>query len=464
MRRASSSCAALLLAGCLASCGPSEPEDPPNIVLITLESLRTDHLEVLGGPRPTAPHLDALGRDAVVYEDAHAVTSWTLASHASIFTGLYPTAHRTTGPKSRLHDSYTTLAEILSENGYQSAGVASGPYLTTTYNLHQGFEIYDDSPAEAVDLDAHGDVTNPQMESLLEKFLNQQRDPTRPFFLFAYYWDPHYDYIPPPPYDEMFVDDECETIRVTEYEATNEVHARIRPGQLRFVISQYDGEIRWTDESVGKLFRLLKQKRLWEDTAVIVTSDHGEEFFEHGHKGHKHNLYAETVRVPLIVKYPRGKPRGRDARLVSLVDLFPTILDLAGVTSPVPYQGQTLIGPPRDPERAIYYELLSIFFFPRPGKRGMTKQVEEWFAMRQGDYKLISVPSRHSIELYDVRKDPEEKLDLAAVETARVQELLEALDRWQSRTQDLFRGPTQGDEAELDPEELERLRSLGYLD
>jgi arylsulfatase A-like enzyme len=464
MRRARGACAALLLAGCLASCGSSEPEGPPNIVLITLESLRTDHLEVLGGARSTAPYLEALGGEAVVYEDAHAVTSWTLASHASIFTGLYPTAHRTTGPKSRLNDSYTTLAEILSENGYQSAGVASGPYLTTAYNLHQGFELYDDSPAEAVDLDAHADVTNPQMESLLEEFLNRQRDPTRPFFLFAYYWDPHYDYIPPPPYDEMFVDDECEAVDVTEYEATNRVHARIRPGQLRFVISQYDGEIRWTDESLGKLFRLLKEKGLWEDTAVVVTSDHGEEFFDHGHKGHKHNLYAETVRVPLIIKYPRGRPRGRDARLVSLVDLFPTILDLAGVTSPVPHQGRSLIGPPPDSERAIYHELLSIFFFPRPGKSGMTKRVEEWFAVRQGDYKLITVPRKRRVELYHVLEDPEEKVDVAAAETAKVKELLEMLDRWQSRTQELSRGPAEAGEAELDPDALERLRSLGYLD
>jgi arylsulfatase A-like enzyme len=456
MRRASGACAALLLAGCLASCGPSEPDGPPNIVLITLESLRTDHLEVLGGTRPTAPNLYALGREAVVYEDAHSVTSWTLASHASIFTGLYPTAHRATGPTSRLDDSYTTLAEILSDNGYQSAGVASGPYLRAAHNLHQGFELYDDSPAEPVHADAHADVTNPQMESLLEKFLNQQRDPTRPFFLFAYYWDPHYDYLPPPPYDEMFVDDECETIEVTQYEATNQVHAGIRPGQLRFVISQYDGEIRWTDASVGRFFRLLKEKGLWEDTAVIVTSDHGQEFFEHGHKGHKHNLYAETVRVPLIVKYPGGRPRGRDARLVSLIDLFPTILDLAGATSPVPHQGQTLIGPPRDPEGAIYYELLSIWFFSRPDESGMTKRVE--------DFKLISVPRKRRVELYDVRRDPEEKINVAAAKTAKVQELLQALDRWQSRTQELSRGPAEADEAELDPEALERLRSLGYLD
>jgi arylsulfatase A-like enzyme len=315
-----------------------------------------------------------------------------------------------------------------------------------------------------VDLDAHADVTNPQMESLLEEFLDRQRDPARPFFLFAYYWDPHYDYIPPPPYDEMFVDDECETIEVTEYEATSRVHAGIRPGQLRFVISQYDGEIRWTDESVGKLFRLLKERGLWEDTAVIVTSDHGEEFFDHGEKGHKHNLYAETVRVPLIIKYPRGRPRGRDTRLVSLVDLFPTILDLAGVASSVPHQGQTLLGPAGDPERAIYYELLSIFFYPRPGKRGMTKRVEEWFAVRRGDYKLITVPGKRRIELYDVRRDPQEKLDLAASESARVQELLETLDRWQSRTQELSLDPTGGEEADLDPEARERLRSLGYLD
>ena len=178
-------------------CAP-EPDASgrPPVVLVTLESLRTDHVGAYGGASgsrpelPLTPALDALAAGATVYEQAQSVTSWTLTSHASLFTGLYPTAHGTEGPRDCLDESYTTLAERLDAAGYRTAGVISGPYLRPIHQLDQGFDHYDDTPASITNALAHDDVTNPAMEQALQRVLDEPRDPRRPLFLFAYFWDP----------------------------------------------------------------------------------------------------------------------------------------------------------------------------------------------------------------------------------------------------------------------------------
>jgi len=455
--------AALALVSCP---GPTPVPDRPNIVLITLESLRPDHVGAYGGRAvarpdvPLTPAIDALAAEAVVYDDAQAVTSWTLAAHASIFTGLYPTAHQTTRPKDRLDDSYTTLAEILGDEGYQTVGVVSGPYLRKNHNLSQGFELYDDSISAGTNREAHGDVTNPQMEAALERFFDEQRDPARPFFLFAYYWDPHYDYIPPRPYKEQFVDASCEFVDVTNYgfEENAAVHAGINEAQLRYVLSQYDGEIRWTDDHLDRLFQRLKQEGLWDNTAIIVTADHGEEFFEHGKKGHKNNLYAPSVHVPLIVKYPQSSRTGRDGRLVSQVDLLPSILDIAETTARPVQQGRSFLAAPSE-DRAVFYELTSLWYFEYPEKH---TRVEEWRGVRRGPYKLVWT-EEGARELFNVIEDPGEEVNLAADRAEELDELLRDYRGWAEQSAALAESYSRGGEAELTEEELERLRSLGYV-
>ncbi|MFH1144422.1 MAG: sulfatase, partial [Candidatus Eisenbacteria bacterium] len=265
----------------------SEPR--PNIVFISLESVRADHLGAYGYDRPTSPTLDALAREGVIYEDAHAVTSWTLTAHASMFTGLYPGAHQVTGPFDRLDDSYTTVAEALSAQGYQCAGVISGPYLKKAHNLAQGFSHYNESASALSQTLGHSRTNSADVEAGLRHFIDRLRDPRRPFFLFAYFWDPHYDYIPPSPFNRMFVTDDCEPVDVTDYETSSKVSAQCTPGELAYVRSQYDGEIRWTAPHLERFFQWLTATDLWDDTVIIVTADHGEEFFEHDGKGHKNN-------------------------------------------------------------------------------------------------------------------------------------------------------------------------------
>jgi arylsulfatase A-like enzyme len=447
----------------LLACGSEmEPPSLPDIFLITVESLRPDHIGHYSGKRDTTPNLDAFATQSVVYEDAHSVTSWTLPSHASMFTGLYPTAHGAVGVKSKLGDRVLTLAELLTEQGYQTAGFASGPYLARAHNLKQGFEFYDDSAAAiGAHSGAHDDVTNPLFEKIIFRFLDSYRDSKRPLFFFAYYWDPHYDYIPPPPYDTLFVPEDSESIDVRDYEDSTRVTSAISPAQLRYVLSQYDGEIRHTDHYLGRLFDVLKKNDLWEDSVVIVTSDHGEEFFDHGNKGHKRTLYAESVHVPLIVKYPRSASTGRDPRLVSLVDLFPTILELAGTRSPRPHQGESLLVAEPVPDRSIFFELLSTFYYRRGDGAGFRREDEGLLGIRRDDHKLIVVDSEDRAELYRMSSDRSEQRDISAEEPERVAELRSALAAWREESRSLSQGSA---DAELDAAQIERLRALGYLD
>lgn len=466
---------AVLAPGCGDRSPPAPPASGPNIVLITLESLRTDHVGAYGGRSrsrpeiPVTPEIDAFAAGATLYSDAHAVSSWTLASHASLFTGLYPSGHQTDGPRDRLDDSYPTLAELLAERGYQTAGVVSGPYLRRTHNLQQGFQYWDESAASLTSGLAHDDVTNPAMEAGLRRFLEHERDPERPFLLFAYFWDPHYDFLPPPPYDQMFVGPDSEPVDARDFDTNPAIHAGIRPGQLEYILSQYAGELRWTDLHVGRFFRLLEELGLWDDTVVILTGDHGEEFFDHGEKGHKNNLYAETTRVPLIVKYPGQREGRRDDRLVSLVDVLPTLLELTGTRADIPIHGRSLLADPDDGERAILYELRALHY-----RRGPEGEVEaegrRWYGVREGDWKLVwsgpddaPPPDAAGAELFDVARDPGELSDLAAAEPRRREALRERFDTELERVRRDAGRYRRGGVAQLAPEEIEQLRELGYL-
>jgi arylsulfatase A-like enzyme len=462
---------AAVAAGLLVGCAPAAPPRP-NLVLITLESMRTDHVGAYGGGAPgrpelpTTPHLDAFAAQALRFDDAHAVSSWTLTAHASLFTGLYPNAHQAVRPLDRLSDSFPTLAEALRAAGYQTVGVASGPYLRRAHNLSQGFEIWDDGIASLTSRLAHDDVTNPAMQEALERFLTEQRDPARPFFLFAYYWDPHYDYRPPPPYDTMFVGPDAKPVDLARYETNPAIRPDMDPAQLRYVLSQYAGEIRWTDEYLGRFFELLERQGLWQDTAILVTADHGEEFFDHGEKGHKNNLFTESLHVPLLLKLPGAGRAGVDRRLASQVDVLPTLLELAGVEPDFPHQGRSLLEPDPAPGRPILFDLLSIWYHRR--EDGSSFEVSDrWHGVRAGARKLVwregeRGPPQHL--LFDVERDPRERVDLAASSAAQVAELESVYEAQQREAEAIAARHPPGGTAALTPREIESLRALGYVD
>jgi arylsulfatase A-like enzyme len=228
------------------------------------------------------------------------------------------------------------------------------------------------------------------------------------------------------------------------------------------VLSQYDGEILWTDACLGRIFQLLQDQGMWENTVVMVTADHGEEFFDHGEKGHKNNLYQESVHVPLIVKYAREPHPGRDARLVSLVDVFPTVLELAQATYAGPLHGLSLLAPP-PAGRTIFHELLVTRSTPRADGTGLDTRTEQWYAAQDGTLKLLTVPERGLTELYRLSDDPRETRNLAAAEPLAVTRLQQTLDAWQAAMERCAQSFQKGGLAELSSAEVERLRALGYL-
>jgi arylsulfatase A-like enzyme len=452
-------------------CGPGAPP-PPNLVLITLESLRTDHVGAYGGRSPTrpeqpiTPNLDAFAAGALRFDDAHAVSSWTLTSHASLFTGLYPSAHRAVRPLDRLSDSYPTLAEALAAAGYQTAGVVSGPYLRRAHNLSQGFELWDDGISSLTDAVAHDDVTNPGMEKALARFLETERDQGRPFFLFAYFWDPHYDYLPPPPHDSEFVPPGAERMDLTRFETNPSIYRGMPPARLAWILSQYAGEIRATDECLGRIFRLLQQEGLWDDTAILVTADHGEEFFDHGEKGHKNNLFAETIHIPLLLKLPAPAGGGVDRRLASQVDVLPTLLSLAGVTPDFPVQGRSLLEPAPPGGRAIFFDLITTWVYRRLD--GSTfEENQRWHGARDANWKLVwregdgqAAPLRR---LYHAASDPADRDDVSAARDAEVRSLESLFQAQQKESEEIAAPHPPGGAAKLTERELESLRALGYL-
>jgi arylsulfatase A-like enzyme len=442
---------------------PSEA-GPPNIVLMTVESLRADHVGAYGYARNTTPALDALAREGIVFDRAYAVTSWTLPAHASILTGLYPAAHRVVAYNHRLDDSYPTLAELLRGAGYQTAAFVSGPFLQNHHGLSQGFEVYDQSASNpGGNQAAHSDITNAEMERLLGRFLKEGRDPERPLFLFVYLWDPHYDYIPPAPWDSTFVPPFAEPIDLEGYEVRDVVTGETPAEQLAYVISQYDGEIAATDALLGRLFETLRATVSWDDTLVVITSDHGEEFFEHGTKGHRNNLYEESLRIPLIVKPPGGTDPIRDTRLASQIDLFPTILDVAGVV-PAPYHhGRSLLAPADETPRPLFFELKTEWVAPDPvtGEPGILSDL--WLAVRDRDHKLVLERNEGRIELFDLANDPEERTPLGPGYRPRIAELDRRLAEYLEAMQEDGERWERSPPVSLSQGQEDRLRSLGYL-
>jgi arylsulfatase A-like enzyme len=453
-----------LLAGCDRRAGSAPPAGAPRpprgILLVTIESLRADHVGCLGYGRATTPRLDELARVSTLYPNAFSVTSWTLASHASLFTGLYPSAHRVVDPRDRLAEAAVTFAELLQGKGWQTTGLASGPYLAKHFRLDQGFESWDDSLGpDFSDIDRA--PTNPAIEAAVARFLAAPRDAAQPFLLFVYCWDPHYSYLPPPPWDAKFVPPGAVKIDVSRYDGNERIRATMPKPELDYVVSQYDGEIGATDAMLGRVFDALRAKGWWDDLAVIVTADHGEEFFEHGQKGHKRNLYRESLHVPLWVKAPGQRDARRDERIVDGVDLFPTILELAGVEHDGPVHGRSLLQPD-DPARATFHELVTSWYFGRRGER--EKRSDRWTSVRQGDRQLFTIDffdQRHEQRLYDLATDPgqQHRLDPSSDRALeqRLAEFLRSAER-------IGKTLEEREPAPLSPEDEARLRAAGYLD
>ncbi len=464
---------ALVLFALLAGCEPTPTQ--PNVVLISIDTLRADHLGSYGYERNTSPRMDRLAAEGALFESVVSSTSWTLPAHASLLTALPDEVHRCDRDSAVLAPARYTLAEALQAAGYRTAGFWSGPYLHPHYGLSQGFDHYESCAGFEVyqeeDLEefgptgwvrqrafqlSHSDISSPRLVTAMSDWLLENGD--APFFVFVHMWDAHYDYIPPPPYDTMFTDPEYDGL--VDGTGLSSGKFSLPPDDAAQLVALYDGEIAWTDQHVGKMLDVLDELGLAGDTVVIVTSDHGEEFFEHDGFGHNKTLYEEAVRIPLIVRYPGVVPAGkRVPELASIIDIAPTVMDLVGLDPLPDVMGRSLVpsldgGPPSEAPVALL-ELVA------GGKR--PAQV----AVRTPDWKWISKrEDGATIGLFDLEADPDEQNDLSASDPELLALARSAAKRARAALKELEAlHPAGAAASPAVPEELERqLRGLGYLD
>lgn len=433
---------------------PSAAPGSPNVLLISIDSLRADRLHCYGNPHETSPTLDQLAKEGARFETVIAPTSWTLPSHVSLFTGMPPSEHGVNFSNRRLGDDATTLPEILHRHGYETAGFVSSVYLERRYGFDQGFDHFDDYsiPKASGTLERLGS-SSAKIVSLVVRWLERRNDAAdRPFFVFLHMWDVHLDYDPPPPYDKMFDPDYAGPIHMASMR-----DKRIRPGMsqrdLQHVKALYDGEIRNVDTQIGRLIAYLRDRGVLDRTIVAVTADHGDEWFEHGRFSHHQTLYDEVVRVPLIIRDPGEVPAATVVHSqVRLMDVAPTILSLAGVRY-APFVETA--------RRGLARNLTPLF--------GGDDRLPPVIAYGNLENRLVSAQTLKAKlivnlvtgmeEIYDLASDPGETKNLASSLPADYP-LRVALRKWRARWRD-----TAGfaEKTKLSGEDKARLRALGYL-
>jgi arylsulfatase A-like enzyme len=305
-----------------------------NVILISIDSLRADHVGAYGYGKPTTPFVDSLARSGTVFDRAYSTTSWTLPSHVAMLTGLDNRAHQVLGDTSQIPDSVEMLAQSLQRQGIHTAGFYSGPYLQPAYGFARGFHEYvncstitGDPTGLETHLQSYRDVTNPILLRELTKWAESGKAERRNF-LFIHMWDVHYNYEPPADYLKMF-EDHYDGSMPGEVWGNKRFVAGMDPRDLEHLVALYDGEIRYTDDTIKQLFEIFRANGLLDNAAVIITADHGEEFLDHGGKGHHSTLYEEVLRVPLVLHMTGRTPgRPRVENVVSLVDIHPTVCRL----------------------------------------------------------------------------------------------------------------------------------------
>ncbi|HXV76621.1 MAG TPA: sulfatase [Candidatus Polarisedimenticolaceae bacterium] len=398
---------------------------PRNLVLVSIDTLRADRLGCYGHPRPTSPVIDALARDGVIFDDASAPSPWTKPSHGALLSGRYPSRNGLTTMAGELDAQTPHLAELLRDAGFQTVAIVNSKLLTQG-GLARGFDHVEYLPYR------QGDRRGSPVSSTAVELLDR-RDQRRRLFAFIHYMDVHSDYVSLPRYEEMFV-------RPYDGYADGSTQQLYRFSLGLFdldrrdadhLLDLYDAGIRQIDDRIGRLVDYLKQQGLLDETLVVVLSDHGEEFLEHGSVLHGHSQFQEVVRVPLLLCGPTV-PRGvRVSTPVSLVDVMPTVIDLLGLPLPDRLDGLPLRGAwdgssALPPGRELFFEADVVWPPPGPG----LSPLGPYRAVRSGRFKLhYDVDTKHA-GLFDLERDPGETVNVIADHPNEARRLWRRLERF----------------------------------
>lgn len=458
---------------------------PQGVIVLLADTLRRDHLDFYGYERQTAPVLASLVEQGTLAEDAIAQATWTKASVPSIFTSMYPSTHSVEHFTDRLPASAETMAEVFRQAGYATLGLSSITFTGKFTNLHQGYEEFHESTSLPEGIKSKG--ARFYVDRLLT-WLDDHQDV--PFFVFLHVADPHSPYEPNAPYDTLWAETQDREAYLAQQNASRAFISNplmrafgmpthdelVRAGfdpetYVGYEHDAYDGSIRGMDTEIGRLVDRLGELGLDDKVLLAFVSDHGTEFLDHGHHFHGHSVFGELNRVPLFFWGPGHVPAGRriSARVQTL-DLMPTVLELAGLEAPAGLQGQSLVPWMDAPEGDVPMGFRSRPAFTEKAQhlRGASPQDAESmsFAMLVEDWKLVHhverPDDRPEFQLFRPSEDPLDQVDLAAQHPQVVERLAAQLDGW--RQQALAQrldddGALEG----LSSEEMERLRSLGYV-
>lgn len=415
----------------------SKPKHP-HVLFIVLDTTRADHLSAYGYERETSPNLDAFARENVIFRYAVTASPWTPPSVATMMTGLYPVSHGVMPPNSRekarkqfhrLSDKLETAAEHFKKNGYRTGGITPNPWCSQEFNYNQGFDDY-----QFLSREPAGRITKEGI-ALIDKFLPSGD----PMFIYLHYLDPHDPYNPPEQY-RMF---------------KGNLSSRTYDPATQEDINLYDGEIRYMDASLGKLFAHLREKGIYEDMKIVIVGDHGEQFRERGDMGHGFKLHNEELHVPLLMR--SGDTRDVDFT-VSTVDVYPTLLDLAGLPIPEDAQGVSLVKNENSRERnGVFSEIRRKF-----NQRGFTTFEGKKIILNYDDleYPGAEVDKASGVGLFDRHVDYREQKSID--DPAAVQTLLKDLDAVYKKITRI-EGVSEESKIDINEDTVKQLKSLGYL-
>lgn len=425
----------------LASC--SDAPTGRTIVLVSLDSVRADTLDFSAD----FPHLNELSRTATRFDQAIAASSWTLPTHATMFTGAPPQLHGVEFDDLAIDPAWPTLPQVLKDAGWSTFGWYTGWYTAGDFGFARGFDAYQNGMTGGKLIEAqlkahlergnlekaqevlagrevmgHRDITSPNVMNGVEALLATRKS-DEDLFLFTHLFDPHYDYVPPAPFDARFDPDYAGSMTGADfyqnraiYDADKHPPRQISDRDLEHIEALYRGEIAFVDEQLGRLFAALEEAGRLDGALIIVTADHGEEFFEHGGRGHRNSLHDEVLRVPLLVRDPRHPAPEIVTTQVGQTDIMPTILGFAGAPVPPSVTGQDLAPALRGealPELPVLSSLMQHhalygYLFLESLRTSRTKLVRTMSMPTLGELKLVDW------NLYNLDADPGEQRDLRA--------------------------------------------------
>ena len=423
----------------------------PHVVLISVDTLRADHLGCYGYFRPTSPRLDRFVEECVKFERAETPINQTLPAHASMLSSVLPREHGAVGNRFKINTGTPLLAPVLSANGYETMAVLAAAPLDSEFGLARGFDVYEDTSDKGLSLGTNRPRTGDEVVEVV-RAVTKGRDNIRPLFLFVHFWDTHNPYFSTKKSRKYFEHTE-ELDKIVEERNAKEFSWNR--------INKYDSAVRALDGWLFDLLEYLEDEGILDHALIIITSDHGEGLGQHDYWGHGEYLYEQETWVPLIVRMPGGERGGRSVGTrVSTIDIAPTVYEFLGIDMPRGVVGTSLIhainGDAKPPEKDVIIERR--WWAPNYKSQPVPGELSDSFAVVRDNWKYIW-HSKDSDELYDLAADPFEMNNLIKDEPEKAMALLKIIKEHRDKV-----GPMPTEPPQISEKAKKNLKALGYID